>query len=205
MSFCATQFVDEGGHALHVRVPALHDLDDYYLYCRNPLTNGSVGVFRREVFEQHRFDERKARNNDVDCWLRIAFTEPGKWVFEGIPDVLTYYRVTPSSLSTAAEAHLAACRDTWAKSCSYAPAVAKRYAGLAEAFQLRFYARRAVAECDLHAARGYIFGALKSSPLILFKEGLITLQTLLASLLPSDFVRFLMRSRVRYFSQSGLH
>ena len=202
VSFCATQFVDEEGHLLHVRVPALQNLDDYYLYCRNPLTNGSVGVFRREVFEKHRFDERKSRNNDVDCWLRIAFTEPGKWVFEGIPDVLTYYRVTLSGLSTAAAKHLEACRDTWAKSRIYAPTVAEAYAGLAEAFQLRFYARRAVAECDMRAARRYIFAALRSSPRILFQEGGVTLQTLLASLLPSGIVRFLMRNRARYFSQS---
>ena len=204
VSFCATQFVDAAGNMLHVRVPQLRNLDDYYLYCRNPLTNGSVGVFRREIFDYHRFDEAKRRNNDVDCWLRIAFTEPGKWLFEGISDVLTYYRVTPSSLSTAAEAHLAACRDTWAKSRIYAPAVAARYAGLAEAFQLRFYARRAVAECDMSAARRYIFSALRSSPAILLREGVVTVQTLVASLLPRPIVRMLMRNRTRYLSQSGL-
>ena len=204
VSYCATQFVDAAGNMLHVRVPQLCDVDDYYLYCRNPLTNGSVGVFRREIFDIHRFDEAKARNNDVDCWLRIAFTEPGKWLFEGIPEALTYYRVTPSSLSTAAEAHLAACRDTWTKSRVYAPAVAARYMRLAEAFQFRFYARRAVAECDLPAARRYIVSAVRSSPAILFREGIVTVQTLMASLLPSSIARILMRSRTRYLSQPGL-
>ena len=197
ISYCATQFVDAAGNMLHLRVPKLRDLDDYYLYCRNPLTNGSVGVFRREIFDTHRFDEAKPRNNDVDCWLRIAFTEPGKWVFEGIPEALTYYRVTPSSLSTAAEAHLAACRDTWAKSRIYAPAVAARYAGFAEAFQLRFYARRAVAECEMSAARKYILAALGSSPAILVREGWVTVQTLLASLLPRAIARFLIQLRGR--------
>lgn len=204
VSYCATQFVDPEGHLLHVRVPQLHNLDDYYLYCRNPLTNGSVGVFRQEIFQKHRFDEAKPRNNDVDCWLRIAFTEPGKWLFEGIPETLTYYRVTPASLSTAAQAHLSACQDTWAKSRTYAPAIAARYAGLAEAFQLRFYARRAVAECDMSASRRYIFSALRSSPTILFREGGVTLQTLLASLLPRAVVAFLMNNRSGYFRQSGL-
>jgi glycosyltransferase involved in cell wall biosynthesis len=204
VSYCATQFVDVGGNLLHVRVPQLRNVEDYYLYCRNPLTNGSVGVFRREIFKIHRFDETKARNNDVDCWLRIAFTEPGKWLFEGIPEALTYYRVTPSSLSTAAEAHLDACRHTWAKSRVYAPAVAARYAGLAEAFQFRFYARRAVADCDMPAARRYIVSALKSSPAVLFREGMVTLQTLMASLLPGSIARLLIRIRTRYLSQPGL-
>lgn len=181
-SFSATQFVTVDGHLLHRRYPRTHNISDYYIYCRNPITNGSTAVFRGEIFRQHRFDENKPRNNDVDCWLRIFFTPPRHWTLEGVNEVLTYYRVTPNSLSDVLEKHYEACLDTWAKTWIYAPEVAKKYAKLAEAFQLRSYARRALSMRDAHRCRQFMLKAIQTDPRIFIYEPTSSLLTLFAVL-----------------------
>lgn len=187
ISYSGTQYVDSAGEPLrHCRLPKTRSISAYYLYCRNPITTGSTAVFRREVFDYHRFDERMVGalggNEDVDCWLRIAFAPPRKWKFEGIPELLTFYRINPSGLSHDFDRHLASARYTWAKSFAYAPEIAARYAQLAEAFQLRFYARRAIASKQFTAARRFIWLALRTDPRILIREPAHTGVTLLAAL-----------------------
>ena len=183
VSFSATQFVSLDGRPLHCRYPKTRHISDYYLYCRNPITNGSTAVFRREIFDEHRFDESKPRNNDVDCWLRIFFTPPRRWTLEGIDEALTYYRVTPGSLSDVLERHYEACLDTWKKSWKYAPEIAGKYAKLAEAFQLRSYARRAFSMRDARTCRRFMFQAILTEPRIFIYEPVSSLLTLGAALL----------------------
>lgn len=182
-SYSATQFVTLGGKLLHCRFPKTHHLSDYYLYCRNPITNGSTPVFRREVFDEHRFDEDKPRNNDVDCWLRICFTPPRKWKLEGINEALTFYRVTPGSLSDKLDKHYDACVHTWQKSYQYAPDIAKKFAKLAEAYQLRNYARRAFSMRQAADCRRFMFQAMKTDMRIFFYEPFNSFATLAAALL----------------------
>lgn len=185
VSYSGTQFFHADGHLLHRRFPKMRNLSDYYLYCRNPITNGSNAFFRREVMLEHRFDESKRRGHeDVDCWMRIAFTPPRKWRFEGIPEALTFYRVTPGSMSDEYDKHHGEAQNSWKKSFEYAPDVAAKYARLAEAFQLRFYARRAIAARNGKEARRNLFKAIRTDPRILFHEGLTTFVTLAASLIP---------------------
>lgn len=188
VSYSGTQYVDTAGRPMrHRRVPRLRDLDDYYLYCRNPITTGSTAVFRREIFDHHRFDEKMVGalggNEDVDCWLRIAFAPPAKWRFEGIPELLTFYRVNPGGLSNDYTKHFASAKYTWAKSFKYAPEVARKYAKLAEAFQLRFYARRAIAGGNFKSARDSMRAALRADPRILTHEALQSWATLIISYL----------------------
>ncbi len=183
VSYSATQFIDTAGAKLHRRFPKMRDLSDYDLFCRNPVTTGSTAVFRREIFDHHRFDETLFGYEDVDCWLRIAFAPPRRWRFEGVPELLTLYRVHGGSLSNKFdEQHESAVR-AWRKSLTYAPEQARRFAGLAEAFQLRFYAGRAVAARNFAAARHFIWRAIKTDPRILFHEGPRTVATVLAALL----------------------
>jgi glycosyltransferase involved in cell wall biosynthesis len=185
VSYSATQFVDQRGQPMrHRRFPKMRNLSDYYLFCRNPITTGSTAVFRREIFDHHRFDETLAGYEDVDCWLRIAFAPPKKWRFEGVNELLTYYRVHPQGISNKADEQFASAQRALAATFSYAPAQAAKYARLAEAFQLRFYARRAVVSRQSHVARRFIFRAIKTDPRILFVEGAKTLVTLVASFLP---------------------
>ncbi len=184
VSYSATQFINTNGGNLHRRFPKTKNLSDYDLFCRNPITTGSTAVFRREVFEFHRFDEGLFGYEDVDCWLRIAFAPPGKWRFEGIPELLTLYRVHTQSLSNKYDQQHESAQRAWKKSFEYAPKQAARFASLAEAFQLRFYARRAIASRNFPAARRLMLRAIKTDPRILVREGLRTWISLLVSLLP---------------------
>jgi glycosyltransferase involved in cell wall biosynthesis len=182
-SYSATQFVTLDGRMLHCRYPKTKNLSDYYLYCRNPITNGSTPVFRREVFDEHRFDENQPRNNDVDCWLRICFTPPRRWKLEGINEALTFYRVTPGSLSDKLDKHYDACLRTWQKSHQYAPEIARKFARLAEAFQLRNYARRAFSMRQGAECRRFMWQAMRSDMRMFLYEPLMTGITLAAVLL----------------------
>ena len=184
VSYSATQFINTSGGKLHRRFPKMRNLSDYDLFCRNPITTGSTAVFRREVFEHHRFDETLFGYEDVDCWLRIAFAPPAKWRFEGIPELLTLYRVHSQSLSNKYDQQHESAVRAWKKSFEYAPEQARQFASLAEAFQLRFYARRAIASRNFPAARQLMFRAIKADPRILYREGVRTWFSLLVSLLP---------------------
>jgi hypothetical protein len=55
---------------------------------------------------------------------------------------------------------------------------------MAEAFQLRFYARRSIAARNFPAARRLMLRAIKADPRILYREGVRTWVALLVSLLP---------------------
>ena len=184
VSYSATQFIDTTGGKLHSRFPKMRNLSDYYLFCRNPITTGSTAVFRREVFAHHRFDETLFGYEDVDCWLRIAFAPPAKWRFEGIPELLTLYRVHSQSLSNKYDQQHESAQRAWKKCYDYAPEQARRFASLAEAFQLRFYARRAIASRNFPAARQLMGRAIRADRRIFWREGVRTWVTLLASLLP---------------------
>ena len=184
VSYSATQFINTAGGKLHRRFPKMRNLSDYDLYCRNPITTGSTAVFRREIFAHHRFDETLFGYEDVDCWLRIAFAPPAKWRFEGIPELLTLYRVHAQSLSNKYDQQHESAERAWKKSFQYAPEQARRFASLAEAFQLRFYARRAIASRNFPAARHCMFRAIRADPRILYREGVRTWVALLVSLLP---------------------
>ena len=183
VSYSATQFIDTAGAKLHRRFPKMRNLSEYDLFCRNPVTTGSTAVFRREIFAHHRFDETLFGYEDVDCWLRIAFAPPRKWRFEGVPELLTLYRVHGGSISNKFDEQHESAERAWKKSFAYAPELARRFARLAEAFQLRFYAGRAIAGRNFAAARHFIWRAIKTDPRILFREGPRTAATVLASLL----------------------
>lgn len=184
VSYSGVQFIGVDGSKLrHRRRPRCRNPSEYYLYCRNPITNGSNGVFRREVFEDCRFDESLPRNQDVDCWLRIAFSGK-RWKFEGIPELLTFYRVVPTALSADFELHYRSAREVWKRSFEYAPAAAARFASLAEAFQLRFYARRAIGVGDRVAGMYYFQRALRLDSRFLAHEPISSILTFAALLLP---------------------
>jgi glycosyltransferase involved in cell wall biosynthesis len=184
VSYSATQFINTAGGNLHRRFPKMRNLSEYDLFCRNPITTGSTAVFRREIFDHHRFDETLFGYEDVDCWLRIAFAPPAKWRFEGIPELLTLYRVHTQSLSNKYDQQHESAVRAWKKSFDYAPEQARRFARLAEAFQLRFYARRAIASRNFPAARHFVWRAIRTDRRILWREGLRTWVTALASLVP---------------------
>lgn len=192
-SFSASQFVNENGDSIARRQQPKRtkNYDAAYIFCRNPIGNGSSPVIRRDVLDQisffqdsvdHKqyFDETLRQSEDVECWTRIALKTQTLFLY--IQDPLTYYRVNNSGLSADVVKQL----DTW---CSilekfqiYAPEFAKNYGKLAKAFQLRYLARRLVFQKQLFSASRTILSAIKTDKRILWIEPRKTFETLITSL-----------------------
>jgi glycosyltransferase involved in cell wall biosynthesis len=185
VSYSGTQFVDRDGKPLpHKRIPYPVEPTDYHLYCRNPVTNGSNGFFRSQHLRENLFDPKLVKNQDVDCWLRIAFGTGRRVKFRLLPEVLTYYCIQPNALSADWEDHYRYCLMTWEKSRHYAPEIAGAYGTLARAFQLRAYARRMAATGNSRVALKLLFLALRTNFRIALREPLGTLLCALASCFP---------------------
>ncbi|MEO0854103.1 MAG: glycosyltransferase, partial [Cyanobacteria bacterium J06648_11] len=156
VSYCPSEFIDEAGNPLGIyQTPALTNISAGQVLCRNPVGNGSVPVLRRKVLEAIAFpdsrygaeatcyfDETFRESEDVECWTRIAVLTD--WRFEGIPDVLTQYRVNLGGLSANLRKKQRSWEQMLAKVASYAPEFAETYIPPCRAYHLRFLARRAV-------------------------------------------------------------
>jgi glycosyltransferase involved in cell wall biosynthesis len=195
LSFSCSAFIDENGKPLGIyQMPKLKNITLPHLLCRNPISNASTPVIRREVFEaikfQDNFDGCKkdayfdndinlGGSADIECWFRIAITTP--WLIEGIPDVLTLYRLNSDGLSANILKQLESWEKVMSKTRSYAPELINRWEALSKAYQLRYLARRAVRLRDGSTAVTLINSALSAHAYILIQEPRRTLLTLAAS------------------------
>lgn len=199
VSFSRSAFIDDDGQALGIyQMPQIKGITSSLVLCRNPISNGSVAVIRREVFEAIKFqdnlygtvedfyfDERSRHTNgdstDVECWFRMSVKSDLQ--IEGIPEALTLYRVNSGGLS----ANLLKQLDSWELMLSrarlYAPEIVNQWQTLARAYQLRYLARRAVTLQDGAMAVKLVNRALATNWRILLKEPRRTLLTLAASYL----------------------
>lgn len=165
LSFSYSAMIDAAGRPLGLRqIPRkLTNITPAYVLCRNPVGNGSSPVIRRETMEAIRFraevcgrreemyfDESlhrgRADATDTDCWLRIALHTP--WRLEGLPEVLTFYRIHTLSVSAATGAQLQALEEVIEKTRRSAPALIAACGSAAKAYHLRYIARRAVSQGD---------------------------------------------------------
>ncbi|RUT02705.1 hypothetical protein DSM106972_056250 [Dulcicalothrix desertica PCC 7102] len=161
ISFCYSAFINEEGNltGLYQKPRKLYDITPSYVLCRNPVGNGSAAVIRREVFqgiefqddvygiaENYYFDERLRRAEDIECWLRISILT--HWRHEGIPEVLTLYRITTSGLSANALQQLEALETVVEKTRSYAPDIIAHCEKAAKAYHMRYTVRRLVSLGD---------------------------------------------------------
>ncbi|MBO6798550.1 glycosyltransferase family A protein [Maricaulis sp.] len=193
VSFSGAKLIDERGVPLGMEQrPRLTNISARDIFQRNPVSNGSTPVIRRAVFdsiaqpssrfagETEWFDERLKQSEDIDCWLRIALQTD--WQFEGIPGALTGYRVNAGGLSANIEAQF----DSWLyvrnKVRGISPHFARRWEAAAEAFQLRYLARRAVRMRDRGLALKLTTRALMKAPVALLREPVKTATTLLAAI-----------------------
>ncbi|MBR9825708.1 MAG: glycosyltransferase [Alphaproteobacteria bacterium] len=193
VSFSGAHLIDDDGHDLGIdQTPKLRNIEPQDIFLRNPVSNGSTPVIRRQVFteiarpspdhpgEDVWFDESLRQSEDIDCWLQIALST--SWKFEGIPGPLTLYRVNAGGLS----ANVVKQFESWLyvrdKVRDLAPDFAHRWEATAEAFQLRYLARRAVRMRDRGLAFDLAIAALKRAPNVLIREPLKTSVTLLAAL-----------------------
>lgn len=202
ISFSYSSFINEEGQEIGLRQTSrsIRDITPACILCRNPIGNGSTPVIRRQVFEDIKFqddrrgapetfyfDEGFSRAEDIECWMRIAIQT--SWKIEGIPEVLTLYRLTSSGLSSNVLDQVAALNRVTEKARSWAPDLIAECEGAARAYHLRYAARRMVTLKDGVKAACLINQAIKSHWRILIEEPHRTILTLTAAysllLLPS--------------------
>ena len=189
VSFSYSAFIDEAGIPLGIYQTALTEkITPAYISRRNPVGNGSTPVIRREVFEaiayqdnnngvveKSYFDRQLHNMEDVECWLRIAIQT--NWQIEGIPEVLTLYRVHSAGHSANVINHMKSLERVVEKTRSYAPEIIRECENPARAYQLRYLARRAVSLRDGSMAAELLHKSLAAYWRILLEEPRRTLLT----------------------------
>ena len=192
VSFSASRLIGAEGEDLGlVQRPLTLRFDPASIFCRNPVGNGSAPVLRRRALDRIRFhdaalgreawfDESFRQSEDIECWMRLAVLGQCRFGFIDAP--LTLYRVNGGGLS----ANIAAQLATWLrfrdKVAGYAPELVEAHGARAEAYQLRYLARRAVRSDDRGGALGLMLRALRLHPRMLAQEPARTISTLAAAL-----------------------
>ncbi len=191
VSYSGARLIDDVGRPMGVeQKPRLRNVAPEDIFRRNPISNGSTPVIRRAVFddighasfrpgETNWFDESFRQSEDIECWMRIALLSA--WRFEGVSGALTDYRVNEGGLS----ANITRQFESWLRMRdrvqSIAPRFAAKWGDEAEAYQLRYLARRAVQMRDRGMALDLALSALKRSPRILVDEPVKTVLTIAAA------------------------
>ena len=200
VSFAASTLIDDDGRFLRIsQRPKLKNIAPSDIFLRNPVGNGSAPVLRRAVFEDiafvnpareelDYFDDSLRQSEDIECWCRIALTTD--WGFEGIRGAYTRYRINEGGLS----ANVVKQFDTWSRVrdrvAQLDPHFAAKWSPYAEAFQLRYLARRCVRMGEGPMAWSLMKDALRTCPNIIVREPAKTLTSLVAACV----LRFLPRS-----------
>ncbi|WP_172293325.1 glycosyltransferase family 2 protein [Pseudoruegeria sp. HB172150] len=193
LSYSGSELIDMSGRPLKIaQRPRLKNVTAAHVFLRNPVGNGSAPVFRRaaldaiawrpahETLRDWWFDETFRQSEDIECWLRLALTTD--WEIEGIPGLLTRYRIAPGGLSAGLRKQLESWERIAGKLEPLAPEFFVRHAAAARAYQLRYLARRAFSSGDGAAASRMIRASLATSRRPLLEEPGKTLTTLAASL-----------------------
>lgn len=210
VSYSGSRLIDADGQPLGIaQRPRLAGIRPHHILTRNPVGNGSAAILRRSALDRVAFphpeepgrtcwfDENFRQSEDIELWLRMS--AGAGCLFEGIGGLLVDYRIVDGGLS----ANIIRQFDSWQqavdKAGSYAPALIKKYGRLARAYQLRYLARRAVQLHDGGFAFSLTCQALHTSPALLWRDPLKTLETALASVaarwLPQSTFRMLLARR----------
>lgn len=182
VSYGPSEMIDTEGRPLGLlQVPKLTDIDAREIICRCPVGNGSVPLIRREVLEQTKFyetiggrdepmyfDDQARGWEDVELWFRIAFKTD--WLFEGIADCLTKYRIVPGGVAGNPEKKQRAFEKGLERARRYAPKFIADHEDAARAYHLRYLARRLIHAGDGQGARAYVNRALKAYPGLINEE-----------------------------------
>ena len=159
-SFSYSKFIDEQGNPLGLlQFSKTKDITPLDILCRSPIGNGSAALFRKAVFEDiafeverdgqveyDYFDEQFRESQDVECWMRVAIQTA--WKIEGVPELLTLYRVNSQGISANIEKKLNAWDRLIERIYSYAPAKMAEWERPARAYHFRHLARRAITLAD---------------------------------------------------------
>ncbi len=198
VSYSACQFINKQGALLNTRFrPKMTGITAADVYSRNPIAGGSSAFFRRSVFNEiiepasgdgcrdYFYTEESAPGlslaEDHQCWLRIALHS--ELQFEGVDRFLTCYRIHDEGLS----ANIPAMNKGWEAIDAYvervAPELHKMHSARANAYQMRYYARRAIAMKNGALALSYVRKSLGHSLEPFWREPTKSLTTLGAATL----------------------
>lgn len=192
VSYAASRMIDDDGNFLRiVQRPKLRNVSARDVFLRNPVGNGSAPVLRRAAFddiaflnldreELDYFDPDFRQSEDIECWCRIALMTP--WEFEGIGGAFTRYRINEGGLS----ANVVKQFTTWCRVRDRVqqidPRFAEKWTPYAEAYQLRYLARRCVRMGETAMAWTLMKDAIRLCPKIAIEEPAKTLTTFVATL-----------------------
>lgn len=192
ISFSGSILIDEESQPTGLaQRPRLHAITAAHMFRRNPIGNGSSPVIRRAALEdiafrpRHEdlrdwyFDERLRQSEDIELWLRLMLTTD--WHVEGIPGLLTKYRVAAKGLSAGITAQYGNWQRMVGKLAPLNPAFFARHLPAARAYQLRYLARRAVSSGQGDQALQLILQAFGTSWRPLWEEPAKTVTTLAAA------------------------
>ena len=210
VSYSSSSLIDEEGQEIGlIQNPKCHHIRPKDVFLRNPIGNGSAAVIRKVVFDEiafekestdahvktQYFNESLRQSEDIECWVKIATKT--NWDFMGIKRPLTYYRINDGGLSANTKKQF----QSWLSACNlmkeYAPNFVRQHYSLAEAFQYRYLARRAVRSKDRGKAINLMLKAFRSNPKIIFMEPVRTVITLAGSLsllLPRKYYKVIENS-----------
>ena len=211
VSYSGSRLIDADGGPVAVAMrPRLGGVTAAHILKRNPVGNGSAPVIRRTALdlavfphpdEPDRacwFDESFRQSEDIEMWLRMAAKHGCQ--FEGIDGLLTEYRIIGGGLS----ANIVRQYESWQRAIdkaeAYAPVLLQRHRAAAEAYQLRYLARRAIQLGDYAFARSLTVQALRRYPLMLLQEprkSLVTAAAAIASaILPAPMLGQIARRQL---------
>ena len=192
LSYSGSALIDTRSHLIrHSQRPRLRGITADHVFKRNPVGNGSAPVIRRAALEAIMwwpttetqrawvFDETFRQSEDIECWLRMSLLSD--WILEGVPGLLTEYRVNPGGLSANLSAQLTSWERMVTKLRPSAPDFFARHEPAARAYQLRYLARRAISAGDGVAAQYYVARAFSQSRRPLVEEPLRSLASWLAA------------------------
>ena len=190
LSFAYSELVNENGETLSLlQMGQLTNITAKDIYLKNPIGNGSSVVINKAIVPDAigsmttyspnaLFDESLRQSEDIECWLRICLTT--HWAMEGLPYILTCYRINQSGLSANLDKQYKAWRETSAIVSRYSPSFIAKYQGLAEAYYLRYLSRRSLSQRDIRQSLAFFMRALARNPLIMVYDPLRTCVTFAA-------------------------
>lgn len=198
LSYSGSVLIDEHSTPTgHTQSPRLRNITAAHVFKRNPIGNGSAPMFRsaalralawRPKHETQRdwvFDETFRQSEDIECWLRFALKTD--WQIQGVPGLLTSYRLNAQGLSANIDRQLETWERVVAKLRPLSPAFFKRHESAARAYQLRYLARRAVHSRDADTAQDLVRRSMRTSVTPLLEEPMKTLTTLAAAQILARF------------------
>jgi len=188
LSYSGARLIDDEGRPIGIsQKPMLNDVKPHHVFLRNPVSNGSTPVIRRAALdaiehdgmrpgEKAWFDESFRQSEDIECWLRLVLRTG--YEIGGISGDLTDYRVNAGGLSANVQSQYESWLNVRAKVKNYAPQFEARWGDRAEAYQLRYLARRAIRMRERALSLEFATRAVRKSLGILLDEPLKTMVTL---------------------------